>query len=290
MTTEAVKTAARKFGADLVGIASIEVLRDLPAEVNPLSIHSRAKCVIVLGRKVLRGSLRGIEQSSEFENTYPQYGLYNLEDNFLAKTTYDLVIWIEKHGFEAVPLFGYETDGQPVGVPVAPGKPAPNVILQYRMLAQAAGLGETGLNGLFLTPEYGPRQRFAMLVSDAELEADTPFKPYLCKDCNACVEACPLGALDGSQASSFGLAGHESPVAARDNSLCLRCQNGAVQTNEGRFSTVDRMAALCNRACVAALEERGILKEKLQQPLRQGAVWQRDLFGNQLAAGSEGDN
>jgi len=283
MTAQELKAAAKGFGADLVGIASIDVLRDLPKEINPLSIHSRARSVIVLGRKVLRGALRGYEQGNELDIAYPEFGLYSLEDNFLSKTTYDVSIWMERHGFEAVPLFAYEVDKQPVGVPVAPDKPAPNVILQYRLLAQAAGLGETGLNGLFLTPEFGPRQRFAMLVSDADLEADKPFKPRICDDCGACAKGCPLAALDAAAGKPFGLAGHERTVAARDNNRCLRCRNGAIQTNEGRFNTVDRMAAACNRACIAALEARGILKEKFATPFRQGPAWGRDLLGNPIA-------
>ena len=283
MTSQELKTAAKGFGADLVGIAGIESFRDLPAEINPLSIHSGARAVIVLGRKVLRGALRGVEQGCEFDNAFPQFGLYLLEDNFLAKTTYDVSIWCEARGFEAVPLFGYDVAGQPVGVPVAPGKPAPNVILQFRLLAQAAGLGETGLAGLFLTPQFGPRQRFAMLVSDADLEPDAPFTPHLCDDCGACVKACPLAALDADAGQPFGLPGYERRVAARDNKRCLQCRNGAVQTNEGRFSTVDRMAAACNRACIDALERRGLPAEKFDTPFRQGPAWGRDLLGNPVA-------
>ncbi|NLL83666.1 MAG: hypothetical protein GX230_05420 [Lentisphaerae bacterium] len=283
LTAQQVKEAARDFGADLVGIASIEALRYLPAEINPLSIHSGAKTVIVIGRKILRGALRGIEQGKDFQNSYPTYGLYALEDVTLAKITYDVTLWFEAHGLEAVPLFGYDTPGQPVGVPVAPGKPAPNVILQYRLVAQAAGLGETGLNGLFLTPEYGPRQRFAMLVSDAEIEADVPFKPHICDDCGDCVRECPLQALDAAAAQPYGLAGYQRNVAARDNNICLHCKNGAIQTNEGRFYTVDRMAAACNRACIAALEARDLPQEKFTHKFRQTAPWKRDLLGQNIS-------
>ena len=283
ITSQQVKAAAKQFGADLVGIASTDALRDLPAEINPLSIHSRARSVIVLGRKVLRGALRGVEQGNELDNAYPHFGLYLLEDNFLAKTTYDVTIWMEKQGFEAVPLFAYDVERQPAGVPVAAGKPAPNVILQYRILAQAAGLGETGLSGLFLTPEFGPRQRFAMLVSDAELEPDAPFTPHLCDDCGACVTACPLDALDAEKGQPFGFTGFERNVAARSNARCLKCRNGAVQTNEGRFNTVDRMAAACNRACIAALEARGAVQEPFAIPFRQSPPWGRDLLGNPVS-------
>ncbi len=268
MTAQSIKEAARRFGADLVGIAAADALRDLPADENPLSIFPQAKAVIVVGRKVLRGALRGVEEGVDFDNAFPTFGFYAHEDNFLAKTTYDLCIWMEARGFEAVPLFAYDGGKQEAGVPVAPGRPAPNVMVKYRILAQAAGLGETGLNGQFLTPEFGPRQRFAILVTDAPVEADAPFKPRLCDDCGACVAACPLQALDAAQARPFGFAGCERSVAARNDARCRRCKAGAIQTNEGRFNTVERMAAACSRACVAALEAHDALGERFDNAFR----------------------
>ncbi len=282
MNAQEVKNAAKRFGADLVGIADIENLRSLPPEDNPLSIFPQATNVIVIARKIPRGTLRGIEQGTEFDNSFSQFGFLTLEDNLLAKTTYDLSIWIEAQGLEAVPLFAYDCEGQPVGVPVAPGKPAPNVILKYRIMAQAAGLGETALSGLFLTPEFGPRQRFAMLLTDAGLESDQPFKPSICNDCGKCVEACPLEALSAQKSKLFGLAGYQRPVAERDNARCLRCKNGAIATNYGRFETVERVAAACNRACVAALEERNLASEKFTLPFRQTTAWGRDINGEKV--------
>lgn len=279
MTSSEIKAAAKRFGADLAGIASTASLAYLPKEENPLSIFPQAKHVIVVGRKIPRGSLRGIEQGTEFDNSFAQFGLFNLEDQYLAKTTYDLTVWMESQGFEAVPLFAYDCAGHSVGVPVAEGKPAPNVMLKYRILAQAAGLGETGLNGLFLTREFGPRQRFAFLLTDADVQADAPFAPSICDDCGACVKACPLQALDSGKAAEFGFKGQQRRVAERNNALCKKCRNGAIQTNEGRFTTVDRVAAACSRACVKALEERGACLEKFNTRFGQATPWARDLFG-----------
>ncbi|MGI5868381.1 MAG: hypothetical protein ACOX9C_02910 [Kiritimatiellia bacterium] len=280
MTSAELKAAARGFGADLVGIASVDALRGLPPEENPLSIFPQAKVVIVLGRKVLRGALRGVEEGSEFSNAFPTFGFYGHEDIFLSKTTYDVNLWIEARGHDGVPLFAYDSKSRAEGVPVAPGKPAPNVLVNYRVMAQAAGLGETGLHGLFLTPEFGVRQRFAMVLTDADIEPDKPFVPRICNDCGACVAECPLGALDASKTSAFGSPGCERAVASRDNALCLRCKNGAVQTNEGRFNAVERMAASCSRACIAALEERGATSEKFNGKFRPSAPsWTVDRLG-----------
>ncbi len=103
-----------------------------------------------------------------------------------------------------------------------------------------------------------------------------------CIACGKCVEACPLEALSAQKSKLFGLAGYQRPVAERDNARCLRCKNGAIATNYGRFETVERVAAACNRACVAALEERNLGSEKFKLPFRQSAAWGRDINGEKV--------
>ncbi len=202
MNTAELKQAAKRFGADLIGIVSTADLAYLPLQENPLSIFPQATCAIVVGKRIPRGTIRGIEQGTEFANSFSQYGFLTMEDNFLSKTTYDITIWMEARGFEAVPLFAYDApNGNACGVPVAPGKAAPNVLLNAKVLAQAAGLGEIGKNGLFLTPEFGPRQRFAMLLTDAELEPDPLVREPICDRCLECVRKCPGHALGGRRES-----------------------------------------------------------------------------------------
>lgn len=256
MNTQELKQAAKEFGADLIGIAPVERLAHLAPEHNPLSIFPQAKSLIVVGRRIPRGALRGLEQSPEMKGTFDHFGLMMLEDNYLAKTTYDVCVWIEARGFEAVPMFGYDVEEAakvPLAVPVSPDKPAPNVYVDWKLAAHAAGLGEIGANGLFLTPEYGTRQRIAMLLSDFEFEADPVIEPDFCAGCRACIEACPYKALSEN---------------SRDNEICLKCRLGAVQTNFGRFETVDRIGAPCGRGCLASLEARGLLKQKLNRQFR----------------------
>jgi hypothetical protein len=151
MNAKDVKEAARRFGADLVGISPVERLAELPADKNPLSIFPECKSVIVLGRRILRGSLRGVEEGTNFGSTYATFGYRYLEDNFLSRTTYDLTCWLEAENFEAVPLFAYNQEGMPKGTPVKDGKPAPNVIIDFEAAAQAAGIAEIGLGGFLIS-------------------------------------------------------------------------------------------------------------------------------------------
>jgi hypothetical protein len=71
-------------------------------------------------------------------------------------------------------------------------------VVKYVPHAVAAGLAELGANGQAITPQFGPRQRWAMISVDAEIEPDAPadfgISAY-CDDCLLCVYGCPGRAL-----------------------------------------------------------------------------------------------
>ncbi len=86
-------------------------------------------------------------------------------------------------------------ESPPKRPPVAPGKMPADVVLHMRLAAAAAGLGELGWAKVFLTPEFGPCQRFEIFLTDAELEPDPLFKGNICMRCMKCIDACPGHAL-----------------------------------------------------------------------------------------------
>ena len=245
MQTQKLKTAALGFGADLVGVAPIAHLAELPAKNNVLTVAPNAKSIIVLGKRILRGSLRGVEEGTNFGSTYHTFGMHWLEDEFLSRTIQATAEFLEDAGFEALPLLGFRQ---------ANGDFEPNPVA----FARAAGLGDIGKNGLFLTPEFGHRQRFGFVVTNAELEADPVRENRLCDNCDACVKACPL--LEGERPRE------PFPPLSR----CRVCKNGAVQLG-GKVETVDRNAAACSRACVVAVE--GKLTKTFTTPFRRREPW-----------------
>lgn len=87
--------------------------------------------------------------------------------------------------------------------------------------AVAARLGIKGRNGLVITPEFGPRQRWAIISTDAEIP--TPIKKDLkwledyCKECGACIRGCKGGA-----AYETPIYHDDSPVITHiDRSKCI---------------------------------------------------------------------
>ncbi len=63
-----------------------------------------------------------------------------------------------------------------------------------KALAARAGLGWIGANTLLLNRHHGSRLLLGELVTDVRLRPDSPV-PSLCGECTACVSACPTRAL-----------------------------------------------------------------------------------------------
>jgi epoxyqueuosine reductase QueG len=67
----------------------------------------------------------------------------------------------------------------------------------HRHAATRAGLGEFGYNNLVLTREFGPRQRFNSIVTDAELVPDPLLAEPVClrDSCRLCLNACIMSCV-----------------------------------------------------------------------------------------------
>lgn len=67
----------------------------------------------------------------------------------------------------------------------------------HKLAANLAGLGWIGKSCLFITPECGPRVRWATILTDAPLESTGELRQEQCGDCRECVDICPTQAIIG---------------------------------------------------------------------------------------------
>ena len=66
----------------------------------------------------------------------------------------------------------------------------------HKTAANLAGLGWIGKSCLLVTPEAGPRVRWATILTDAPLTAGQPLEQR-CGKCRECVDVCPSQAFTG---------------------------------------------------------------------------------------------
>ena len=165
MNAQDIKQLAYEFGADICGIAPMDRFEGAPKQMDPRYIMPEAKSMIVMGFRVMRGSLRGIEEGTFFSN-YSSMGYGGLTYNFIPMTVMNMCRVIEDAGYEAVPI-GHQSDWRAIdndghlrerySKPVEEGKPAPDIMLHLRICGFLAGLGEIGYSKMLITPEFGPR-------------------------------------------------------------------------------------------------------------------------------------
>lgn len=270
MDRETLDTHARRCGCDVFGVADVKRFDELPADKHPRAIFPECRSVVVTGRRVPRGALRGVEEGTNFTD-YRYYGDVWLDNQFTSLTTFRVAEFIEDNGFEAVPIPNLPPEVPPLGVRVADDRPAPNVMLDLDDAAVRAGVGEIGYCGLLLTPRFGPRQRVQMLLTSAVLEPDAILDKPVCPRDNSCGQVCPLGAFVGEQERV--ICGKRMKVADIKRSTCAGCRNGAKPNRWHAAGKPDRLAAVCTRSCVDALEKAGRIANTFAAPFRRRQPW-----------------
>ncbi len=313
LTADKVKAHARMLGADAVSIGSIDRWEGAPIQMDPRQIMPEAQSVISMAFRVNRGSLRGIEEGTFFSN-YSSMGYGGLTYLYMPMVVMNLAKYIEDDGYEAIP-YGHQSDWRAIdgdgnprtdySRPVEPGRAIPDVMVHQRIAAYLSGLGEIGYSKVFLTPEFGPRQRLGIVISEAELDPDPIYNgPRLCNRCMACVKECPGNAISTTKTVQVELAGNLVEWGELDCKACDLAFRGGEQVEEGEeghymegrtdvkpseispfyrkprnlYNTGQAICGGkgCLRACMISLESRGVLKNKFHSPFRRRKPWRVD--------------
>lgn len=205
--TEEIKSYARKAGADLVGIAPVERYEGAPSDMHPKVLLPAVKSVIVIANRMSRGALLAIDNGNR--SSYNCYGYGGLCE-IMRRILYDNMRFLEDRGFTAVPIDPLHS--------LMTETPAKTISL--RAAAFLAGLGEFGFSKVFLTPQFGPRQRFGLLLTDAELKGDPLFEGKICDRCMLCIKNCPGNALNKNKIISQKINGKTFEYADINEAKC----------------------------------------------------------------------
>jgi epoxyqueuosine reductase QueG len=94
---------------------------------------------------------------------------------------------------------GYLSLAAPAFLPLdmADGKLGMVGAIDWKRAAVECGLAARGKSGLAISPRLGPRIRIGGVITIAGLDPDERLDFSPCEHCQACVKACPVGALLG---------------------------------------------------------------------------------------------
>lgn len=125
---------------------------------------------------------------AEANTWFTRYG-YDWPNFVLQDMAWNLYRRLEESGYLTLPLPA-STGG--VGTNLQHTVPE-RWSFSHRHAAVAAGLGELGIQGLFLAPRYGPNVRLCSVITCAELTPSGLFEDTLClgEECSKCIKACP---------------------------------------------------------------------------------------------------
>ncbi len=189
-----VKQLARDNRMDLVGIAD-------PARYHAAPPRLRPDAHIPGARAVVAFAIRYPFALFDRAGKEPASSMMSLEvyqnktiGRLLARAAMRIARLLEDAGYQAKPM---TVSGK---WRIHPYKDIPTewcADFSNRHAAVAAGLGEFGLHALCITPQFGMKQRFCSVITDAPLDPDPMYDgPRLCDRCMACVKVCPMRAID----------------------------------------------------------------------------------------------
>jgi epoxyqueuosine reductase len=229
--TESVKQVARQQGAVLVGVASIDRFEPMlplydavPRGHHPKVFLHEAQSVISIAMPILPAVLDVPAVLADVEmEMIPSHAKYPYLETFYNRVghiVHDYMLefigqvvgqYLLGQGYQAMifPTTGLHPkvdDLSDIEIWEGPPRGAAQEYspfcytfgpFSHRHAVTRAGLGEFGYNNVVLTPQFGPRQRFNSIITDAELVPDPLIAEPVClrDKCKLCLDACIMACI-----------------------------------------------------------------------------------------------
>ena len=125
------------------------------------------------------------------EPTYTYFHHYRTVNAFIDRMLLQTGLLISEYGYHYLPVGASQSS--PAGE-----KREHKGRYSHKKAAVLAGLGTVGKSALFLHRTLGPRVRLGTLFTDCPLSETNAAAESLCGSCSICADACPAGAIKGS--------------------------------------------------------------------------------------------
>lgn len=254
LNSETIKKKARELGATVCGIGKI--YDEENPQKDPKMILPNAKCIIGFGFLVPKAIYKAMDSKNQYY-TYTSLGVKYIDEEMAEIFLLKMGGMIENEGYDAclqkaIPnlrIKGDKTTNPEVvdtyelihAEAVEPGKPVPDVIIDFGKAARACGLGDVGLNGKIINKKFGPFMRYCFIITDAPLECDEPQKEAVCDKCGECIKACVGNAisqngLDTWQCAVYYKGAHKSNPFITEEFLKNNPERERILNGEKRFT------------------------------------------------------
>ena len=182
------RECATNEGADFFGVADVVPAREAIREQGGDLVASFPRAVSIglkLFHPIVDQLPRRLEDTVHIQNYgHHCYTVINQRLDLIASKVADL---LQKEGCRVYPVPASQTLD----------KVRRRGVFSNKMAAHMAGLGWIGKSCLLVTPEIGPRCRWATVLTDAPLAVTGQPMATRCGDCRECVDACPAQAFTG---------------------------------------------------------------------------------------------
>ena len=180
---------AISLGASYFGVADLTPAKTFVTDQGG-DFLSEYPVAISLGVALIDGVVDQLYQhhNNIVARTY-QHHIYSAVGGHLDRMAEGLAFTLEGSGYRAIPVpsSGYYDDVRRRG------------LISHKLVANFAGHGWIGKNCLLITKAHGPRVRWVTILTDAPLKyaGGAPAIVDRCKNCNLCVDLCPVQAFTG---------------------------------------------------------------------------------------------
>lgn len=174
-------------GVDFYGVADLSLAHDAVLAQGGQTVAAFPKAISI-GIALFDAIVDQLPQRAEpaVSLTYRQHA-YDVVNQRLDHTASRLSSALQTQGHRAFPVPASQRvdDERLCG------------IFSHKLAAHLAGLGWIGRSCMLITPEVGPRVRWATVLTDAPLAVTGIPMPPACGECRECVDICPVGAFTG---------------------------------------------------------------------------------------------
>jgi epoxyqueuosine reductase QueG len=179
--------SAMAWGADYFGIADLTLAYETVFEQGGSEVAEYPRSIsigIALFHTVVNQLLRRPDRNVAVSYRSHCYDIINARlDDIISR----LASVLQRKGYRAFPV--------PASKRVDDNRIC--AIFSHKLSAHLAGLGWIGKNCLLITPDMGPRVRWATVLTDAPLSATDQPMNERCENCLECVDICPVKAFTG---------------------------------------------------------------------------------------------